>query len=321
MSTQPDYQLFQASNAAHLQALVEVWNAACPSHLTISLRFARYNVGAVTGGAQSGQLALLDGAPIGVVLVSHLTGDATVMAPDVGWIDCLAVTPQAQRQGVGTALLTWAEQWLAERGCNAAVLGTSIRPFLPGVPVELEAVAFFQRHDYQPRNTVWDVAANLATYKPPADLRDIDGIVRPGQPGEEEALLTFLRREFPGRWRFEYEELQRAGQRFSDYMLVWTERGVDGFCVLTFEDSLRPLERFYPYQLPRPWGQLGSVGVSAASRGRGYGLAVVDAGLRRLHNNGINGCVIDWTTIVDFYGKFGFSKYREYQQMRKELKK
>jgi predicted N-acetyltransferase YhbS len=150
-------------------------------------------------------------------------------------------------------------------------------------------------------------------------LQALDGMVRPGQPGEEEALLTFLRREFPGRWRYDCEEALRNGQRFSDYMLLWTERGVDACCVLTFADSMRPIERFYPYQLPRPWGQLGTVGVSVDRRGRGYGLAVVDAGLRRLHNNGINGCVIDWTGIVGFYAKFGFTPYREYQQMEKEI--
>ena len=76
-------------------------------------------------------------------------------------------------------------------------------------------------------------------------------------------------------------------------MLLWTEQGVESCCALTFGDSWRPLERFYPYALPRPWGQLGSVGVSAGCRGRGYGIALLDAALRRLHNNGVNGCVID----------------------------
>jgi predicted N-acetyltransferase YhbS len=102
-------------------------------------------------------------------------------------------------------------------------------------------------------------------------------------------------------------------------MLLWTDRGVDGFCLLTFEDSAQPLERFYPYQLPRPWGQLGAVGVSVDRRGRGFGAALVDAGLRRLHDNGVNGCVIDWLVIEEFYAKFGFSKLRDYQQLYKEF--
>ena len=147
----------------------------------------------------------------------------------------------------------------------------------------------------------------------------LDGVVRPAQRGDEELLRAFLRREFPGRWHYDFEEHLQSGGRISDYMLLWTERGVDGFCQLTFEDSRRPLERFYPYRLPRPWGQLGAIGVSEAYQGRGYGAAVLDAGLRRLHNNGVNGCVIDWTGIVDFYAKFGFEKYRGYHFLMKEM--
>lgn len=156
-------------------------------------------------------------------------------------------------------------------------------------------------------------------YTPPATVREIPGSVRPAQPGQEEALLAFLRREFPDRWRFEYEEHLRVGGRISDYMLLWTDAGVRGFCQLTFEDSPKPIERFFPYRLPRPWGNLRPIGVSAADRGRGYGAAVLDAGLRRLRDNGVKGCVIDWTSLLDFYGKFGFEPYREYKILVKRM--
>ncbi len=44
-------------------------------------------------------------------------------------------------------------------------------------------------------------------------------------------------------------------------------------------------------------------------RGQGMGLFLLDAGLRRLRDTGINGCVIDWTGLLTFYGKAGFSPY------------
>ena len=59
--------------------------------------------------------------------------------------------------------------------------------------------------------------------------------------------------------------------------------------------------------------------MSAGLRGQGFGSALLDAGLRRLHNNGVNGCIIDWTGISEFYAKFGFSKYRQYWHMMKTL--
>ena len=143
--------------------------------------------------------------------------------------------------------------------------------------------------------------------------------IRPAQPGQEEAVLEFFNRSFPGRWQFEFLEFLREGGRRSDYMLLWTERGVDGFARLTLEDSERPIERFHMRRLPRPWGQLGPIGVSDNWRGKGYGGALLDAGLRRLRECGVRGCVIDWTSLVDFYGKFGFKPYRQYAMLFKAL--
>lgn len=311
---------FNRHDPAHLRALVAVWNAASGSDLSLSEKFVRFNIEPSTGGTQVGRFALVDGEPVGVVLASVLKGEPEVMAPELGWIDLIAVAPHAQRQGIGSALLAWGEKWLRSQGCKGAVVGASLRPFAPGVPIELASLPFFQRHRYQDDGTVWDMAANLAHYQPPPTLRKIDGAVRPARRGDEEALLAFFRREFPDRWRYEAEEFLRNPRcRISDYMLLWTERGVDGVCIVTFEDSGQPIERFFPYTLPRPWGQLGTVGVSADRRGRGYGAALVDAGLRRLHDNGVQGCVIDWLVIVDFYAKFGFTVFREYRQMFKRL--
>jgi GNAT superfamily N-acetyltransferase len=311
---------FNRHDAAHHQALTTIWNAACGGDLSISEKFVRFNVQPGAGSSQAGRIALVDGEPVGALLVSVLEGEPGVMAPDLGWIDLIAVAPPAQRQGTGSALLAWGEEWLQSQGCRGAVVGASLRPFTPGVPVELASLTFFQQHGYQADNTVWDMAADLSHYETPPTVRPIDGAVRPARTGDEEAMLAFLRREFPGRWRYEAEEFLRNPQcRISDYMLLWTERGVDGLCIVTFEDSGQPIERFYPYTLPRPWGQLGTVGVSADRRGRGYGAALVDAGLRRLRDNGVRGCVIDWLVIVDFYARFGFTVFREYKQVFKGL--
>lgn len=304
----------------HITALSEVWNAACPSDVQLAPRLIDFNLRPVTGGQQRGQLALQAGRMVGFVIASTLPGQPQVAPPTVGWIDVVAVIPDAQRQGVGSALLAWAEHWLTQQGCQTLVLGASQHPFAPGIPSTLDTAPFFQHRGYGDAHKTWDVSANLAAYQPPQTVRPIEGTVRPAQARDIEGLNTFFAREFPGRWHFEFEEfLRQPDHRLSDYMVLWSERGVDGFCQLTFEDSLRPIERFYPYTLPRRWGQLGPIGVSADRRGRGYGAALLDTGLRRLYNNGVNGCIIDWTTHLALYGKFGFTPYREYLQLRKQL--
>jgi GNAT superfamily N-acetyltransferase len=306
---------------AQITAMSEVWNATCPADLALAPRLIEFNLGPITGGQQEGRLAVLpDQTIVGFVVASTLQGQPHVAPTTVGWIDAIAVKPDYQRQGIGTTLLTWAERWLMTQSCQLLTIGASQHPFAPGIPSMLETVPFFQRRGYGDARQTWDVAANLSSYQPPATVRQIDGVVRPAQSSDIEALNTFLAREFPGRWHFEFEEfLRQPNHRLSDYMVLWSERGVDGFCQLTFEDSLRPIERFFPYQLPRRWGQLGPIGVSEDRRGRGYGAALLDTGLRRLYNNGVNGCVIDWTTHLALYGKFGFTPYHEYIQLKKQL--
>ena len=311
-----------AANTAHMQTVTDLWNTACGADLEISPRFAAYNLRPSAGGAQSTWLAQHNGHPVGFVAASYLN-DPTVVEVPRGWLDAIAVAPDAQGMGIGRALLQQAESWHAQHGATAISVGAGLRPFVPGVPEALNSVAFFQHYGYgvTPDQIMqeWDVAADLAHYQPPRTVREIDGLVRPAQRDDHDAMLTFLRREFPDRWRYEFEQFVAEGGRISDYMVLWTARGVDGCCVLTFEDSFQPIERFYPYRLPRPWGQLGSIGVSADRRGQGFGAALLDAGLRRLHNNGINGCVIDWTDLLDFYAKFGFRPYRTYHILIKSL--
>ncbi len=317
MSIPFTYTQFDPAGADHLSAAVEIWNAACGDDLALTVPFMAYNVGPAPR-ALAGWLALDEGTPAGFVLAGALDKGANPAPPGTGWIEALAVTPAAQRRGGGGALLAQAEAWLRLQGCTAVRVGSGLRPFVPGAPAETAAAAFFTAHGYAPRRPVYDVAADLSGYTPPGRT-EVAGSVRPAAPGQEAALLDFLRAEFSGRWRWECQAFLEQGGRPADFMLLWTEQGVTGFCQLTFPDSARPIERYYPYRLPKPWGQLGPIGVAEAARGRGYGAALLDAGLRRLHNNGINGCVIDWTDQEAFYGRFGFTRYREYLQLDKAL--
>jgi len=84
----------------------EVWNAACPTDLTLAPRLIEFNLGPISGGQQQGQLAVLpDQTVVGFVVASTLQGQPHVAPSTAGWIDAIAVKPDYQRQGLGTALL------------------------------------------------------------------------------------------------------------------------------------------------------------------------------------------------------------------------
>ena len=143
------------------------------------------------------------------------------------------------------------------------------------------------------------------------------------RPGEEAALREFFVRAFPGRWLYEYDEHLREGGKISDYaILITADSGaprIEAFCMTTMADSLRPLDRFYMNTLPRPWAQAGPLGTSETLRGKGYAALAINTALASLKARGGRGCVIDWTSLTDFYAKFGFRKFREYVGMTKRL--
>jgi GNAT superfamily N-acetyltransferase len=281
-----------------------------------------YNTHPSPGARQAGRLALIGERPVGFILATEFThGDPRVSHADMGWIDAVAVAPSHAGRGIGSQLLEWAEGWLAAASCTRWRLGGSLRPFAPGLPSGLPAEGFFRRRGYANRPggaTVWDVARDLRDYQPPASMRPLRrGEVRAARPDDAPGLVEFFGRAFPGRWAYEYDLFIANGGRISDLTVLALDGRIEGFSWLTFEDSLRSLDRVFMNRLPHPWGHLGPIGVSADVRGGGFGGALLDAGLRRLRDGGVAGCVIDWTDLLEFYGKFGFTPFRQYEMLAK----
>ena len=307
---------------AHMDAAA-LWTRACGETFALTPRALTYHTRPCFGAQQAGQFAEVDGQRVGFVLASVLQNDARAASPQDGWIDAVAVAPEFQKRGIGRALLEWAEHWLRDNGCASARLGGSLRPFVPGVPTELGSADFFRAHAYAGRDesaVTWDLGLDLRDYVSPAFVRAEHLILRPARETDAGALRAFLEREFPGRWRYEFEQHLRDDARISDYMLLESERGIDACCLMTLEDSQRPVERFYPAPLPRPWGQTGSIGVSADRRNAGYGSALLDASLRNLRERGVRGCIIDWTDLAAYYERFGFKRHRSYQMLKKTIR-
>lgn len=292
------------------QQLAELWTTACGAELAIDANFVEFNTGEVSGLTQAGQLAEIDGTAVGFVLAS------VQPASGQGWIDAIAVHSSQQRRGVGSQLMSWALTWLTEQGCGQVRLGASLRPFTPGLPVELTSAPFFVQHGFAETNRAWDLAHDLTDYTPVLAPRS-QTTVRPATDADLPALEALLARDFSGRWHFEVQEARHLGSRASDFMLLEHEGELAGFTWLTLEDSDRPLNRHYMHRLPRPHGQLGMVGVDSRLRKQGLGSYLVEQGLLRLHELGVAGCVIDWTGLLAFYGQFGFKPFREYRMMHR----
>src|SRR5215208_69752 len=132
---------------AHTADVIDIWNAAFHTDYPINERLISYNVVPATGEVIEGRVATHNGDALGFALTCAVAGDPSAK---LGWVSAIAVKPSAQRRGIGSALLTWTEGWLKEKGSKRIRIGGNLRPFLPGLPyIMRENAVFFEERGYK----------------------------------------------------------------------------------------------------------------------------------------------------------------------------
>jgi GNAT superfamily N-acetyltransferase len=66
-------------------------------------------------------------------------------------------------------------------------------------------------------------------------------------------------------------------------------------------------------------GGLGPMGLAPDLRGRGLGVVLLDRAMVHLASLGVREMVIDWTILLDFYGRLGFVPLRRYRHGERTL--
>jgi len=315
-----------------LPDVVDVWNAAAGDALPLGEALFQQNTvddphfnaaGCVVARAASG------GRVVGFCLakVAQEPIGTDGLLPNLGWISMLAVHPDWQGRGFGMALLRAGEAFLRLRRRAQSMLGGDPAHFFPGIPDETGTAPFFEHAGYALRGDAYDLRRSLRGYQTPptvaaarAAASDLE--IRPLTPGDRRALFAFLDATFPGRWRYTIARFLESGAPIGDVMGVVGRGGVLGFAHLFHPGS----QRIGP---SIAWGGsdagagavggLGPMGIAPAIRGRGLGLALVDRAAVHLAALGAHEMVVDWTVLLDFYGKLGFTPCRRYRHGARRL--
>jgi beta-N-acetylhexosaminidase len=262
------------------------------------------------------------------------------------FISSLAVLPAYQSQGVGTALLATTRNYLRQHHqVITASLASSFPRFWPGIPTDISRQSrnFFIHRGARIRpitqKTDADLYINLTKFEQATAQKYIDRASSSGfvfrvlQTQEEyEDCLVGQEKNFGDNrdWVQSFVSLPPSTHPSSVLIAFDTKttphKQVGWTLMLSPDNEL--LHRWWAFSPPSTdapvsectTGLIGCVGVDTEYRKEGVGLAMVCHAVMQLRDHGggfgergaIGGIFVDWTDLVDWYGKVGFEVWRTY---------
>lgn len=221
-------------------------------------------------------------------------------------------------------LLSEAKSALRQRGIYRLVFGADHDHILPGVPDESPAIEnFLSIEGFEISDTLqYDVERDLSSYEVPDWIKPaMEGVeIRISTAEDKRGLEQFLTNAFPGRWRHDAIRAFSAGH-FERIAVLVVDGAIHGFAYLQDSSCTLPIAGgVWHLSLGDKWGSLGPIGISQEVRGRKLGHAMLAGGLEILRDRGVRNCIIDWTTLLDFYGAHGFEISRRYRRAYLDLR-
>ncbi len=310
--------------------VIDLWNACLGTQYPLTDRLVQQNVLGDPFAQREGNLvATADDRIVGWVVSRCLTAVPPELARFQGRasIGTLCVHPQYRQRRIGSRLYAEAEAFARRHGAARLTVVHYPHHLLPGIPSEVpDLKAFLERRGFGGWREAYDLHLRLPE-PAPTDLlergmptRPGGQAIRPAHHDEEDAIVDFVGREFPGGWHYDTKRFFTKRGDPSDILLVIDQDTIVGFSHTFTPESveLRGSTHWFP-RLRSRWGGLGPIGIAAAHRHRGLGLALLCASVAHLRARAVHEMVVDWTDLVDFYSRLGFRVWKRYWQGSKVL--
>lgn len=233
-----------------------------------------------------------------------------------GHLMLLLVAPAYQRQGVGSMLHAHALTSLKQRGTAQIQLGGGFYYLWQGVPINLPgAWPFFEAHGWKEVERSFDLVREMAGYITPSSiyerLRPTITIAQ-ATATDVDAILAFEEQHFP-QWLQHY---QRVLHHHGYADVVVAKESHQGIVGTSFVKDLHAAWWQYEIRwlslLGENTGGVGPLGVAPTMREQGIGLALAARVTELVHERGFKRSYIDWTWLVDWYGRLGYQVWQEY---------
>ncbi|WP_252502232.1 GNAT family N-acetyltransferase [Sporosarcina sp. Marseille-Q4943] len=302
--------------------IVELWNEEIGDRFPMSIALWNQNTTIEPNVLEEGSLAVVrEGRLRGFIVAKRYLEKLDARMPTtIGWIQCMLVETAIRNEGVGTALLKLAEQALIDAGVEEIRLGRDPWHYLPGVPREDEGtINWLEKCGYNKGGIETDLIKDVRDgelYK----LTNSNEHYRLLTKDDLPSLLGFLERVFPGRWHYEALHYELIGGSGREFMGFFIEDELRGFCRMNDLQSPVIAQNVYWSALVEgEMGGIGPLGIDREIRGKHFGIDLVKTAANELIGRGVTNIVIDWTQLVAFYEKLGFTPWKQYQSMAKTV--
>jgi len=293
--------------------LADLWNHCAPDKYALSAEQIRLNT-VESPVFDWGASCILegDGEILGFVALKK-SASTLYKGPDKD-VAHLSIIGYCESE-YGVDLMTEVKRLLVNRGISKLQFGQDSRHFFPGSPTDFPALtSFLTVEGFAKGGEAVDLERNMGDYEMPCGIPEGD-TMRVLTSQEIPALSEFFDREFPGRWKYDTLKKVEIEGPTCVYVLAHGDR-IDGFALIQDETNKAPIGgAVWNQSLGKNWGALGAIGIAKDLRGKGSGNALLGAALMEQRRRGIDRCIIDWTGLVDFYGKHGFEVTRRYTTM------
>lgn len=215
----------------------------------------------------------------------------------------LCVAPEYQRRGVGSSLLSKAEEYAKSQGAAEIVVGGHSRLFL-GAPEE--AKGFFLKKGYALGERYEEMKGDLTRFSVHDFSLPVPENVRFGwYKGDLAALHQAVRAVDPD-WTAYFGQDSPTFCAFADGEIA-------SFC------NAEMWENCLLSNGKNKVGAPGCVGTPPAYRRKGIGLKMVALACEELKKQGADACFIHYTGVGHWYAKLGFQTFLSWYRCKKTL--
>jgi predicted N-acetyltransferase YhbS len=256
---------------------------------------------------------------IGAIIVKRWQRDIIDAYQHRAWISLLVVAKPYQRQGIGSQLLTKSIAKLQEDNCTTIHVGKGMNPLFCGIPSHWTTIPFFTKHGFVSPGMTYDMHRAVNDRTPKPLRRKLGYEIRLATKDDVPAIQAFFLRSFPGRWQLEFDEYIASGGTGKEFAIMEYENDVIAFCRINHPTNSQPMYNTnFSHNFVQLYG-VGPLGVDDRYRNLSLGYDITLYTVNEAIKQGATDIIIDWTSHVAFYQKFGCDIWQEYVVLDRHL--